>query len=91
MLQALADGAQTAKKEVLKKRNLRVEDLLLPRRTEILRIIKDQKLIKFDSIRRRFLQVNERTLRYDLKKLADASLIKKRGTTNGVYYEISER
>ncbi len=88
MLQALASGAQIAKMEILKKRNLGVEDLLLPRRAEILRIIKDQKLIKFDIIRRRFLQVNERTLRYDLKKLADANLIKKRGTTNGVYYEI---
>ncbi len=90
MLEAIAQGAQVAKEEILKKRNLEVEDLLLPRRGEILRIIKDQKIINFDSIHRRFLQINERTLRYDLKKLADAGLIKKRGTTNGVYYEKME-
>lgn len=31
--------------------------------------------------------VNERTLRYDLKKLQDVGLIRKRGVTNGVFYE----
>lgn len=69
------------------KRDLDIEDLLLPRRAEILSLIKEQKLIKFDSIKRRFLEVNDRTLRYDLKKLLDANLIKKRGTTNGAYYQ----
>lgn len=87
MLEALAETALEAKKQVLEKKNLGVEDLLLPRRLEILKLIKEQKLIKFDSIKRRFLNINERTLRYDLKKLVDASLIRKRGTTNGVYYE----
>ena len=63
------------------------EDFLLPRRLEIFNIIGDHRMVNFDTIRRRFLTVNERTLRYDLKKLADLGLIKKRGVTKGVYYE----
>lgn len=60
---------------------------LLPRREEILNIIRDHQLVKFDTIRRRFMAVSPRTLRYDLKKLKDAGLVKKLGVTNGVYYQ----
>ncbi len=67
-----------------------IEEHLLPRRAEILFTIRDHKLVKFDFIKRRFLGVNERTLRYDLKKLADVGLIVKLGTTNGVHYRINE-
>lgn len=63
------------------------EESLLPRRAEILAIIKDHHLLSFDRIRRRFMSVNERTLRYDLKKLKDQGFIRKRGVTKGVYYE----
>lgn len=66
----------------------KIEDYLLPRRGEILNIIRDHKILNFDQIRRRFMGVNERTLRYDLKKLQDSGLIRKRGITKGVYYEI---
>ena len=72
----LTDIAKTAK-----------EDRLLPRRLEIFNIICDHRMVNFDTIRRRFLMVNERTLRYDLKKLVDLGLIRKRGVTKGVYYE----
>ena len=65
------------------------EEYLLPRRAEILNAIKDHKLVNFDIIRRRFMAVNERTLRYDLKQLQNAGLIKKLGMTKGVYYEAS--
>ena len=88
MLEAIAVSAEKAKQMVLEKEKVEAEDYLLPRRAEILNIIKDQKLVNFDQIRRRFLGVNERTLRFDLKKLADAGLIRKRGMTKGVYYEI---
>jgi DNA-binding transcriptional ArsR family regulator len=37
-------------------------------------------------IRRRFLKVPERTLRYDLKKLLDKNLIERSGETKGSYY-----
>ncbi|MBI4029406.1 MAG: Fic family protein [Candidatus Blackburnbacteria bacterium] len=87
MLSALAKTAQEAKEEILKKQTLDAVDLLLPRRAEILQIIRDHKMINFDFIRRRFLAVNERTLRYDLRQLANDGLIKKRGSTKGVYYQ----
>lgn len=87
MLEAIAETAEKAKKLVLEKQQINIEDLLLPRRAEILNIIKDHGLISFNTLKRRFLGVNERTLRYDLKKLQDQGLIKKRGATKGVYYE----
>lgn len=91
MLSSIAIAAEKAKNEVMKKQKLEVTDYLLPRRAEIYNIIKDHQLVNFDQIRRRFIAVNERTLRYDLKKLQDAGLIKKLGTTKGVYYELLKK
>lgn len=91
MLEAITVAAEEAKKQVLEKQKVEIEDLLLPRRAEILNIIKDHRLVEFDLIRRRFLAVNERTLRYDLKKLQDMGLIKKRGATKGVFYELASK
>lgn len=90
MLEAIAETAKEAKNQVLEKEKIDIEDLLLPRRAEILNIIKDHQMVTFDTIRRRFIAVNERTLRYDLKKLQDQGLIKKRGATKGVYYEVAK-
>lgn len=87
MLEALAVTAENAKKQVLEKKDSDPKDYLLPRRAEILSIVQDHKLVNFDQVRRRFMAVNERTLRYDLKKLADGGLIRKLGTTKGAYYE----
>lgn len=87
MLEALAETSEQAKKLALNKEQVKPEDYLLPRRAEILAIIKDHQLVSFDTIKRRFFAVNDRTLRYDLKQLQNAGLIKKRGTTKGVYYE----
>jgi Fic family protein len=87
MLTAISETAVNAKETVLQKQAIEPEDYLLPRRSEIFRIIKDHKLVNFDTIRRRFKSINERTLRYDLKKLQNARLIKKLGTTRGVYYQ----
>lgn len=67
------------------------ERTILPRRAEILYIIRDHPLINFDGIKRRFMGTNERTLRYDLKKLAEQGLIRKRGVTNGACYESIEK
>lgn len=88
MLEAISSTAEGAKKLVLEKQKVGIEDILLPRRAEILNIIKDHGMISFDTIRRRFIGVNERTLRYDLKKLQDQGLIKKRGATKGAFYEV---
>lgn len=61
---------------------------LPPRQEEILNIIKDHIVVSFDTIRRRFLQVPQRTLRWDLKKLLDRKLIEKSGETKGSYYRV---
>ena len=64
------------------------ETLLPPRQEEIYLIIKEHKMVSFDNIRRRFLKVPERTLRYDLKKLVGKGLTIKIGETRGSYYKI---
>lgn len=91
MLEGIALTSENAREEVLLKQKAIPEDYLLPRRAEILNIIKDQRLVNFDQIRRRFQAVNERTLRFDLKKLADGGFIRKLGMTKGVYYEAIEK
>ncbi len=91
MLEVVRDASSMTKKEILVKKEPQVIDYLLPRRSEIYNIIKEQKLVNFDQIRRRFLKVNERTLRYDLKKLQDAGHIRKLGTTKGVYYSLTNK
>ena len=63
---------------------------LPPRQEEILNIIKDQIIVSFDMIHRRFMQVPPRTIRYDLKKLSDKKLIEKSGETKGSYYRIKK-
>ena len=90
MLEAIAETAEKAKELVLQKQKAEVTDYLLPRRAEILNIIQEQRLVNFDQIRRRFMRVNERTLRYDLKQLQNSGLIRKLGNTKGVYYESVE-
>ena len=87
MLSAIEETARKSKELVLVKKEADASDYLLPRRAELVAIIREHKLINFDQIRRRFLKVNERTLRYDLKKLQDQGFIRKRGATRGVYYE----
>ena len=86
MLDAFHKQAEKVKDELfvlLKKK----ETIWLPsRQEEIFQIIKEHKIISFDFLRRRFLKIPPRTLRYDLKKLADAKLIVKIGKTRGSYY-----
>lgn len=60
---------------------------LLPRRQEILSIIKDHKQISFDRIRRRFLSIPTSTLHYDLRQLMKENLVRKIGKTRGALYE----
>ena len=87
MLEMVEEAAQEAKKEILAKQKVEPADFLLPRRAEILTIIKDHQLVNFDLIKRRFIKINERTLRFDLKKLQDQGFIQKLGSTRGVYYK----
>lgn len=61
---------------------------LFIKQAEILEFIREKGIVNFNTLHRNFLGINERTLRYHLKRLADSGLIRKRGTTKGVYYEI---
>jgi len=61
-------------------------DTLLPRRQEIISIIKDHKMVSFNFIKRRFQKVPDSSLHYDLKILINKGLIKKLGSTRGVLY-----
>lgn len=90
MLEAIDQTAKQARELVMQKQKAEVTDYLLPRRAEIYQIIKDQRLVQFDQIKRRFAKINDRTLRYDLKQLQDQGLVRKRGTTKGVYYEVTK-
>ncbi|MBU1016685.1 MAG: Fic family protein [Patescibacteria group bacterium] len=58
------------------------------RQEEIYKILKEHKFADFNFIKRRFLKVPDRTLRYDIKKLCDKNMIIKTGSTRGVIYKI---
>jgi DNA-binding transcriptional ArsR family regulator len=89
-LEILSEAAEDTKKTVLSKRTAESHEFLLPRRGEILAIIRDHKLVNIDFIKRRFEKINERTLRHDIKKLIDGGFVQKLGTTRGVYYKPHE-
>jgi len=64
------------------------EDSLLPRRQEILEIIRDHPNCTFDFLQRRFTVVNSKTLHYDLAQMMKKGFIRKLGVTKGVVYGI---
>lgn len=92
MLETIKNASDDAKRQILENRHTKPDKVnnLLPRRGEILQIIKDQKMMNFDSIKRRFSKINDRTLRYDLKKLIDGGFITKLGSTRGVHYTLAK-
>lgn len=87
MLNAFLKESEALKKQIESAQSGEAT-LLPPRQEEIYLIIKEHKVVSFDNIRRRFLKVPERTLRYDLKKLVDKGLTLKIGETRGSYYKI---
>ncbi len=88
MLKAFYEQTEKIKRTLVEGINKK-ETILLPlRQEEIFNVIKDHYLVSFDFIRRRFLKIPERTLRYDLKKLSDLKLILKIGKTKGSCYKI---
>ena len=87
MLEIINDQAVKILDEIGSKKQTS-DDLLLPRRKEILDVIRDHGVMSLDSIRRRFLKVTSRMIRYDLKKLEEQGFIIKLGTTRGAMYKI---
>lgn len=59
---------------------------LLPRRAELLNVIRDHPMTTFDFLHRRFLAVPVSTLHNDLKQLIKTKHIQKLGSTRGVVY-----
>lgn len=88
MLKAFYQQAEKLKREIEKEINRKNTIHLPPRQEEILQIIKDHKTVSFNFIKRRFLKVPERTLRYDLKKLCDKEVVIKIGQTKGSFYKL---
>lgn len=89
ILEFLVSASDKAREKVLSGQKYNQEDLLPPRRKEILQIINDHKLISLNFLERRFLELKPRLLRYELKKLMDEGYISKIGKTRGALYTIS--
>jgi Fic family protein len=87
MLKAFLNQIERTK-GLIEKEISKEHPFLPPRQEEIFEIIKDHNTASFDMIKRRFLKVPPRTLRYDIKKLVDRGLLEKTGTTRGVYYRV---
>ena len=87
MLELLEVQVQKALEE-LSIKEYKKEDLLLPKRKEILDIIRDHEVVSLDFISRRFYKVSSRMIRYDLKKLEEEGYIIKLGTTRGARYRL---
>lgn len=91
MLENLYEESEKLKNHINEFTNSSDEDFLLPRRHEILNIIKDHTTVSFDQIQRRFLKIPARTLRYDIKQLEKQGFIRKIGTTRGAMYQVRKK
>lgn len=60
---------------------------MLPRREEILAVIRDHPRCSFDFLTRRFSTVNTKTLHYDMQWLITHKMVRKLGVTRGAVYE----
>lgn len=86
MLELLVTASLKVKDKVLTSQNYRREDLLAPRRREMLEIIRDHRMVSLDFLRRRFVSASTRLLSYDLKYLMDNGYVRKIGKTRGALY-----
>jgi Fic family protein len=64
---------------------------LLPRRAEILEIIRDHQSVSFDFLSRRFTKIPVRTLHYDLEQLIKSGYVNKLGSTRGALYILGKK
>lgn len=60
--------------------------ILPPRRQEIIQVIRDHPYSSLDTIHRRFININIKTLSYDIAQLTKLKYIKKVGSTRGAVY-----
>jgi len=85
-LEAMAVSSEQSFEKIKNIREEREEDGLLPRRQEILQIIREQKFCSFDHIKRRFANIPDSSLHYDIQVLLKKGFIRKLGSTRGVVY-----
>lgn len=85
-LQGIAESAEKTFDKLKNVKEEKQEDTLLPRRHEILQIIREQHLCSFDQIKRRFRKIPDSSLHYDVQVLLKKGFIKKLGSTRGVVY-----
>lgn len=90
MLEAFYEQAEKVKKELFQELQKKETILLPPRQEELYYVVRDHSMSSFDFLRRRFLKIPPRTLRYDLKKLSDKGFIVKIGRTKGSFYSIKK-
>jgi Fic family protein len=88
-LTSVVTKAREIIENVNKRDNLDPAERLLPRRREILEIIRDHPHATFDFLKRRFQMVNPKTLHYDLQCLQKTGLVRKLGVSRGVVYIVS--
>lgn len=88
-LTLISSSASSALKRLTEPSSKMVSSGLLPRRQELLSIIRDHNIVSFDFLHRRFVGIPPSTLRYDLLSLQKAKLIQKLGNTRGALYSSS--
>lgn len=86
-LESLITQAKLVLDKLKEKTEESPEDVLLPRRKEILNLIKDHPYCSFDTICRRFQAVNPKTLHYDLSQLQRHGFVQKVGVSKGAVYK----
>ena len=65
------------------------EENFLPRRREILNIIRDHQTVSFNFLKRRFINVPNSTLHYELQQLIKSGLVRKLGRALCALYTIT--
>lgn len=87
-LEAIAISAHNSISKLQDQKEEDAKDSLLPRRAEILEIIKDHQMVTFDFIKRRFYKIPSSSLHFDLKMLLKQGFIRKLGKTRGSLYKV---
>lgn len=86
----IADSATSVLGIISKQESVIKPTGLLPRRQELLNIIRDHQIVSFDFLYRRFTGIPPSTLRYDLLSLQKGGYIQKLGVTRGALYSTSD-
>lgn len=85
-LTSLVSSAQFRLEQLKSPQRRQPEAFLLPRRQELLAIVRDHPQCSFDFLSRRFPGVNPHSLHYDLLQLQKIGLIVKHGVSRGALY-----